>query len=60
MGFWRGILLENVHLEDRGYWRIRHIGCEDAKWLDLAHGRVQWWALILAIFNLRITLSQCY
>ena len=27
------------------------IGCEDGRWMELAQDRVQWWALVLAVFN---------
>jgi hypothetical protein len=35
---------------------ITVIGCEDVKWMELAQERVQWWALVLAVLNLRFVL----
>jgi hypothetical protein len=31
-------------------------GCEDVRWMELARDRVQWWALVLAVLNLRVLL----
>jgi hypothetical protein len=33
---------------------LREIGCEDGRWMELAQDRVQWWALVLAVLNLRV------
>ena len=30
----------------------REIGCEDGRWIELAHDRVQWQALVQAVLNL--------
>jgi hypothetical protein len=30
------------------------MGCEDGRWMELAQDRVQWRALVLAVFNLRV------
>jgi hypothetical protein len=36
----------------------REIGYEDGKWMELAQNRVQWRALVLALLNLRVVLSE--
>jgi hypothetical protein len=37
---------------------LREIGCEDGKWIELAQDRVQWWAFVLAVLNLRVLLLE--
>jgi len=37
---------------------LREIGCEDGRWMELAQDRVQWWALVLAVLNLRVLLPE--
>jgi hypothetical protein len=36
----------------------REICCEDGRWMELAHDRVQWQALVLAVLNLRVLLPE--
>jgi hypothetical protein len=38
---------------------LRETGCEDGEWMELAQDRVQWQALVLALFNILILLPQC-
>jgi hypothetical protein len=33
---------------------LRVTGCEDRRWMKLTQDRVQWWALVLAVLNLRV------
>jgi hypothetical protein len=37
---------------------LREIGCEVGRWMELAQDRVQWWALVLAMLNLRVLLPE--
>jgi hypothetical protein len=37
---------------------VREIGCEDGGWMELAQDRVQWWALVLAVFKLCVLLPE--
>jgi hypothetical protein len=37
---------------------LRETGCEDGKWLELVQDRVQWRALVLAVLNLRVLLTE--
>jgi hypothetical protein len=30
---------------------LREIGCEDGRWMELAQGRIQWQAFVLAVLN---------
>jgi hypothetical protein len=32
----------------------KEIGCKDAEWINLAHGREQQWALVCTVMNLRV------
>jgi hypothetical protein len=38
----------------------RIIGYSDVKWMEVAQYRIQWWALVLAILNLRVLLTDSY
>ena len=31
---------------------LMEIDCEDGRWMELVQDRVQWWALVFAVFNL--------
>ena len=33
-------------------------GCEGGTWIELTQDRVQWWALVLAVLNLCVLLSE--
>jgi hypothetical protein len=33
---------------------LREIGIDEANWIRLAQGRVQWWAFVNTVMNLRI------
>jgi len=33
-------------------------GCEGAMWIELAQDRVQWWALVLEVWNLCVLLPE--
>jgi hypothetical protein len=37
---------------------LRETGCEAVRWMQLAQDRVQWRALILAVWNLRVMLPE--
>jgi hypothetical protein len=37
---------------------FREIVCEDGRWMELAQDRVQWLALVLAVLNSRVLLSN--
>jgi hypothetical protein len=37
---------------------VRETGYEDGRWMELAEDRVQWQALLLAVLNLRVLLSE--
>jgi hypothetical protein len=37
---------------------LSETGCEDARWMELAHDYVEWWALVLAVLNFRILPTQ--
>jgi len=39
---------------------LRGSGCENVRWIELAEDCVQWRALLLAVLNLQVLLSQCY
>jgi hypothetical protein len=34
---------------------LREIGIDGASWIQLAQGRVQWWAFVNTVMNLRVT-----
>jgi len=33
---------------------LQEVGCGDVDWIDVADGRVRWWALLTAVRNLRV------
>jgi hypothetical protein len=35
---------------------LRETGCEDGRWIELAQDCVEWWAMVLAVFNLSVLL----
>jgi len=37
---------------------LMNVSCEDGRWMELAQDRVQWWALVLAVFNLLFLLPE--
>ena len=37
---------------------LEEIHCENGKWMELAQDRVQWWALVLAVLNRCVLLSD--
>jgi hypothetical protein len=40
---------------------LREVGCENLRWVKLAHDRVQWQAFVLEVLNLRfffLTVSE--
>jgi hypothetical protein len=39
---------------------LRETGCEDGRWMELAQGRVQGWALVLAVLNILVLLPGSY
>jgi len=60
---WCGNLLEIVHLVDQeeyGRLNLRELECGYGRWMELAQGRVQWRALVLAMLNLRVLLQQIW
>jgi hypothetical protein len=46
-----------VHLNDREENEME-IGCEDMKWADLTKDRIEYWYFGLAVWNLRMLLSE--
>jgi hypothetical protein len=36
--------------------KLRKIGCEDEKWMEMAQGGVQKQSILLAVFNFRVLL----
>jgi hypothetical protein len=41
--------------EDNNKMDVREIGIEGANWIRLAQNRVQWWAFMNTVMNLRVT-----
>jgi hypothetical protein len=39
---------------------LSEIGCEDGRWMELAHDRFHWWSFELAVFNLRVLLLEYF
>ena len=37
---------------------LMEIGCEVGGWMELAYDRVQWWAMVLAVLNRCVMLSE--
>jgi hypothetical protein len=37
---------------------LRDTGYEDGRWMELAQDHVQWQALVLAVLNLQVLLSE--
>jgi hypothetical protein len=33
---------------------IQEIGCDGMDWIELAQDRDRWWALVIAVMNLRV------
>jgi hypothetical protein len=68
MGEWRGVYRVLVGRSEgkiplgrpRGRWEdnikmdLREIGIDGANWIRLAHDRVQWWACLNTVMNLRV------
>jgi DNA polymerase III delta prime subunit len=42
--------------EEKIKMKIRELGSENRRWMELAQDRVQWQALVLAVLNLRVLL----
>jgi hypothetical protein len=42
-------------LEDNIKLDVREIGMDGANWIRLAQNRVQWWACVNTVMNLRVT-----
>jgi hypothetical protein len=59
-GFWLGSPIGREHWEDLGVGRrltlswLREIGIDGANWIRLAQDRVQWWAFVSTVMNLRV------
>ena len=60
-GFWWGNVRERDHLGEPGVdgriilrWIFRKLGCEGMDWIELAHDRDRWRALLHAVMNLRV------
>jgi hypothetical protein len=65
-GFWWGKLKRRDHLEDRVVdggiilkWVFRKWGWSTA-WIDLAHDRDRWWALVNVRIKLRVTMRGIF
>ena len=41
-------------LEDNIKKDLREVSCDAGDWIDLAQDRVQWWAYVRAVMNLRV------
>jgi hypothetical protein len=37
---------------------VEEIVCEDGWCMELAQDRIQWWVLVLAVFNISVLLSE--
>jgi hypothetical protein len=37
---------------------LREMGSEDGRWMELAQGRVQWRAFVLAVLNLGVLVLE--
>jgi hypothetical protein len=37
---------------------LREIGCEDGRWMELAHNHIQLRSLVLAVLNLQVLLPE--
>jgi hypothetical protein len=37
---------------------LREMDCEHERWMELAQDRVQLWAVVLAVLNLRVLLGE--
>jgi hypothetical protein len=64
MSTFKGNILKCSHLEDQEEngevtLNLREMGCEDGRWMELAGDHVQWWVLVLAVFNHMILLLSC-
>jgi hypothetical protein len=46
--------------EENIYMHFMQIQCKDRKWMELAQGRVQWRALVLAELKPEILPHECY
>jgi hypothetical protein len=33
---------------------LREVGIDGANWIQLAQGRIQWWAFVNTVMNLRV------
>jgi hypothetical protein len=59
-GFWWEYLREGDHLEDPDVdgkkinLDLQEVGCEGLEWIELAQDRDSWWALSIAVINLRV------
>jgi hypothetical protein len=40
--------------EDNIKMDLKEVFCVDGRCMELVHDRVQWWALVLEVFNLRV------
>jgi len=55
IAFWVEKLKAPTHrLEDNIRMDLREIGCEGVDWIHLIQDRVQWWALVNTVMNLRV------
>jgi hypothetical protein len=60
-GFWWGNHRERDRLEDPGVrWEdniktdLQEVGCGDMDWIELAHDKDRWRALVNSVINLRV------
>ena len=59
-GLWWGNMRERYHWTDRCRWEdnikidLQEVGCEGMDWIELAHDRDRWRALVNAVLNLLV------
>jgi hypothetical protein len=34
---------------------LQEVGCKDMDWIDRSQDRDKWWALVIAVMNLRVS-----
>jgi hypothetical protein len=52
------VIIHSSSQRDSAFISAKEIGCEGGTWVKLAFDCVQWWRLVLAALNLRVTLPE--